>query len=123
VVGGDDCAGTKGRRYGTLLGDREAQCLVALFPTCEVETVAAWFRQHPSVLIVTRDRSLTIALAIRRGAPQALPMAARFHLPMTALTGLETLLTREQATIRRVVARLRTDQRAAHPAPPKASGP
>jgi hypothetical protein len=34
------------------------------------------------------------------------------------MTCLETLLTREQATIRRVVAGLRADHRQAHPAPP-----
>jgi transposase len=118
VVGVDDFAWTKGRRYGTILVDLEAHCLLALLPNCEVETVAAWFRQHPSVLIVTRDRSLTIALAIRRGAPQALHIADRFHLHLNAMTCLETLLTREQATIRRVVARLRTDHRTVHPAPP-----
>jgi hypothetical protein len=39
-------------------------------------------------------------------------------LYMHAMTCLETLLRREQATIRRVVARLRTDHRTAHPAPP-----
>src|SRR5689334_7863534 len=56
--------------------------------------------------------------AIRRGAPHALHIADRFHLHMNAMTCLETLLTREQATIRRVVASLRADHRKAHPAPP-----
>jgi transposase len=118
VVGVDDFAWTKGRRYGTILVDLETHRLLALLPDCEVETVAAWFRQHPSVLIVTRDRSPTFAEAIRRGAPQALHIADRFHLHMNAMTCLETLLTREQATISRVVATLRTDHRTAQPAPP-----
>lgn len=118
VVGVDDFAWTKRRRYGTILVDLETHRLLALLADCEEETVATWFRQHPSVQIVTRDRSPTFADAIRRGAPHALHIADRFHLHMNAMTCLETLLTREQATIRRVIAGLRADHRKAHPAPP-----
>ena len=86
--------------------------------------MATWFRQHPDVQIVTRDRSPTFAEAIRRGAPQALHIADRFHLHMNAMTCLETLLMREQATIRRVVASLRAEHRKAHPVPsPKPLAP
>ena len=118
VVGVDDFAWTKRRRYGTILVDLETHRLLALLADCEVETVAAWFRQHPSVQIVTRDRSPGFAEAIRQGAPHALHIADRFHLHMNAMTCLETLLTREQAMIRRVVASLRAQYRKAHPAPP-----
>lgn len=118
VVGVDDFAWTKRRRYGTILVDLETHRLLALLADCEVETVATWFRQHPSVQIVTRDRSLTFADAIRRGAPQALQIADRFHLHMNAMTCLETVLTREQATLRRIATTLRSEHREAHPTPP-----
>jgi transposase len=118
VVGVDDFAWTKRRRYGTILVDLETHRVLALLADCEVETVAAWFRQHPSVQIVTRDRSSSFADAIRRGAPHALHIADRFHLHMNAMTCLETILTREQATIRRVAANLRAEHRNAHAAPP-----
>jgi len=65
VVGVDDFAWTKRRRYGTILVDLEKHQLLALLADCEVETVAAWFRQHPSVQIVTRDRSSSLADTIR----------------------------------------------------------
>ena len=117
VVGVDDFAWTKRRSSGTILVDLETHRLLALLADCEADTVAAWFRRHPSVQIVTRDRSPTFADAIRRGAPHALHIADRFHLHMNAMTCLETLLTREQATLRRVVATLRTDHRKAQPAP------
>jgi transposase len=107
VVGVDDFAWKKGRRYGTILVDLETHRLLALLPNCEVETVAAWFRQHPSVLIVTRDRSQAFAEAIRLGAPQALQVADRFHLHVNATECLEAILTREQATLRQVVTALR----------------
>jgi transposase len=79
VVGVDDFAWTKRRRYGTILVDLETHRLLALLADCEVETVAAWFRQHPSVQIVTRDRSSSFADAIRRGAP------TRFTLPIGSI--------------------------------------
>ena len=120
VVGVDDFAWTKRRRYGTILMDLETQRLLALLADCDEVTVAAWFSRHPNVQIVTRDRSPTFATAIRRGAPQAVQIADRFHLHMNAMTCLETLLIREQATIRRVCASLRTHHRNAQPAsPPK----
>ncbi|GHO63751.1 hypothetical protein KSC_026430 [Ktedonobacter sp. SOSP1-52] len=111
VVGVDDFAWAKRRRYGTILVDLETHRLLALLADCEEETVATWFRHHPSVQIVTRDRSLSFADAIRRGAPHVLHIADRFHLHMNAMTCLETLLTGEQAAIRRVVANLRADYR------------
>src|SRR5205823_13833878 len=68
--------------------------------------------------IVTRDRSPSFADAIRRGAPHALHIADRFHLHMNAMTCLETLLTREQATLRKVATTLRAEHRQAQPMPP-----
>jgi transposase len=124
VVGVDDFAWTKRRSSGTILVDLEAHRLLALLADCEGDTVAAWFRRHPSVQIVTRDRSPTFADARRRGAPHALHIADRFHLHMNAMTCLETLLTREQATLRRVAATLRAEHRKAPPAPlPKPLAP
>jgi transposase len=117
VVGVDDFAWRKGRRYGAILVDLEAHRIIALLPNCEVETVAAWLRQHPSVLIVTRDRSQVFAEAIRLGAPQALQIADRFHLHRNATECLEAILTREQATLRQVVDTLRAQARAALPPP------
>jgi transposase len=91
VVGVDDFAWTKRRRYGTILVDLETHRLLALLANCEEETVATWFRQHLDVQIVTRDRSPTLAEEIQRGSPQALHIADRFHLHMNAMTCLETL--------------------------------
>ncbi len=118
VVGVDDFAWTKRRRYGTILVDLETHRLLAILADCEEETVATWFRQHPDVQIVMRDRNPTFAEAIRRGAPHALHIVDRFHLHMNAMTCLETVLTRELATLRRVAATLRAQHRKAHPAPP-----
>jgi transposase len=59
-----------------------------------VETVSAWFRKHPSVEIVSRDRSSEYAAAIKKGAPQAIEVADRWHLGKNLTESVKTLLAR-----------------------------
>ncbi len=40
----------------------------------------AWFKEHPQVKIVSRDRDTVFAEAARKGAPQAVQVADRWHL-------------------------------------------
>ena len=51
-----------------------------LLPDREVDTSAAWMRQQPDLMLVSRDRGKTYASAAREGAPQAIECADRFHL-------------------------------------------
>jgi transposase len=44
------------------------------------ETVADWFKAHPEVQVVARDRAEAYASGIRQGAPDAVQVADRFHL-------------------------------------------
>ena len=117
VVGVDEFAWKKGRTYGTIVVDLEAHRILTLLPDREVATVAAWLRQHPSIRLVTRDRSGAFADAIRQGAPQALQIADRFHLAMNATACLEAIISRDHAVLRRVVQELRQQARAALPPP------
>jgi transposase len=68
-----------------------------------VETVSAWFEKHPSVEIVSRDRSSQYAAALKKGAPQAIEVADRWHLGKNLAESLETLLARCRAEIRRAL--------------------
>jgi transposase len=90
-------------RYGTLVCDLENTTPIDVLPDRSVETVSAWFEAHPTVEIVSRDRSSEYAAAIRKGAPQALQVADRWHIGKNLADSVETLLARCRAEIRRAL--------------------
>lgn len=63
-----------------------------LLPDREVDSSAAWMRQHPDLMAVSRDRGGEYASAAREGAPQAIQCADRFHLLKNLREALEGLL-------------------------------
>ena len=77
VVGLDDWSWKRRLRYGTLICDLENRKPLEVLPDRSVKTVSAWFVAHPSVEIVSRDRSSEYAAAIKKGAPQAIEVADR----------------------------------------------
>jgi transposase len=80
VVGIDDWAWRKGHRYGTIVIDVERGCPIEVLEDRFTETVADWFKAHPEVQVVARDRAEAYASGIRQGAPDAVQVADRFHL-------------------------------------------
>ena len=101
VVGLDDWSWKRRLRYGTLICDLESRKPLDVLADRSVETVSAWFRKHPSVEIVSRDRSSEYAAAIKKGAPQAIEVADRWHLGKNLAESVKTLLARCRAEIRR----------------------
>lgn len=97
VVGVDEWAWKRGLRYGTLLCDLERRMPLDVLPDRSVETVAAWFKKHPSIEVISRDRSAEFAAAAFQGAPQAIQVADRWHLGKNLAETLSTVLARCRA--------------------------
>ncbi len=96
VVGVDDWAWKKGQNYGTILVDLERRTVADLLPERSAQQVEHWFKQHPGVEIVSRDRFGLYAKAAQRGAPQAQQVADRFHLLVNLQEAVEHELSRQR---------------------------
>jgi hypothetical protein len=90
VAGVDDWAWRKGSNYGTIIVDLEHRVVVDVLADRSAATMASWFRDHPDVEVVSRDRAGLYAEAAREGAPQARQVADQ------ALTDIRPLLPIER---------------------------
>ena len=77
VVGVDDWAWRRGHGYGTIVCDLERRRVIDLLPGRSAEPLRDWLDAHPSVRVVSRDRSGPYAEAARTGAPAATQVADR----------------------------------------------
>ena len=80
AVGVDEWAWRRGHRYGAILVNLANHRVVDLLPDRSAASVAAWLAQHPTITVISRDRSPLYADGIRRGAPEAVQVVDRFHL-------------------------------------------
>jgi len=99
VAGIDDWAWRKGTNYGTIIVDLERRQVVDLLADRSAATTASWFKDHPEVEVVSRDRAGLYADAARQGAPQARQVADRFHLLQNFRETVERQLGRFEAPI------------------------
>ncbi|MBC8168097.1 MAG: transposase [Bryobacteraceae bacterium] len=93
ILGVDDWAWRKGHSYGTILVDLERRCVIDVLPDRSADSFAGWLTEHPDVAVVGRDRLGLYAEGTRRGAPQAVQVADRFHLLQNLIEAVEAQLT------------------------------
>jgi hypothetical protein len=116
VVGIDEWAWRKGMNYGTVIVDLERRPVVDLLTDRSAAKTADWFKCHPEIEVISRDRAGLYADAARRGAPKARQIADRFHLAKNLRETIERQLGRFEAPVRESVSELQDDQDApAHP--------
>jgi transposase len=109
-IGIDDWAKCKGRRYATIVIDLETNRPIDLLPERSVACVAQWLQEHPGIEIISRDRGGVYADGARRGAPDAVQVADRWHLLKNLGEAVLQVLQTQQETIEATFASMLSPQ-------------
>jgi transposase len=99
IVGIDDWAWRRGRRYGTIVVDLERGDVIDLLPDRDAATVGKWLDEHPGVELVSRDRSSSYARAATESAPNARQVADRWHLLKNLREAIERVFEQESKLV------------------------
>ena len=103
IIGLDDWAFRKGRNYGTIIVDHESGKPIDLLPDRDSETVQEWLEKHPTIEVVTRDRSGEYRDAINEALPEAVQVADRWHLLKNMVKAVQRYFSRHRKTVRKLV--------------------
>ena len=85
VLGVDEFAFRRGRRFGAILIDMASRRPVDVLPDHTADTFAVWLREHPHINTVCRDRGGAFAEGAERGQPGIPQVADRWQCAMRRL--------------------------------------
>ncbi|HSM57104.1 MAG TPA: ISL3 family transposase [Candidatus Sulfomarinibacteraceae bacterium] len=103
IIGLDEWAFRKGRNYGTIIVDHESGKPIDLLPDRDSETVQEWLEKHPTIEVVTRDRSGEYRNAINEALPEAVQVADRWHLLKNMVKAIQRYFSRHRKAVRKLV--------------------
>lgn len=84
----------------------ETHRVIDLLPDREVKTLSTWLLEHPSIEIVSRNRSNTYAAAITEACPQAEQIADRWHILKNLSETVERFLDTQRVEIKETALKL-----------------
>lgn len=98
-MGVDDWAWRKGQRYGTIICDLERNRVLDLLPDRNADTLTSWLGRYLGIEVIARDRAGVYAEGARRGAPNAIQVADRFHLLQNLGQALRLIAGRNRVAV------------------------
>lgn len=99
----DDWAFRRNVSYGTILVDLNDHQVVDLLPDRKASTVETWLLAHPGVQLISRDRAGEYATGAKKGAPDAVQVADRFHIQKNLAEAVERVFHRHQKALQQIV--------------------
>ncbi len=93
IIGIDEWAWKRRRRYGAIIVDLERNKPIALLPDRSQQTIIQWLKRYPTINIVARDRSKEFAAAITAALPQAKHVADRWHVAKNLAEHLDKVVS------------------------------
>ena len=102
-LGVDDWAFHRNVSYGTILVDLQDHQVVDLLPDRAATTLETWLTAHPGVKLISRDRAGEYATGARKGAPEAVQVADRFHVQKNLGEVVEKIFHRHREALQQIV--------------------